>query len=128
LLGVCSLGAVCRPFVQISKILRGIGQAVQSGCPHCLEDSAKRAEAFLIGAVQATVSLAADGHEARLAQYCKMLGDVTEGHVETRGNVAGGSLLLPNESQNLAAPRLGNDLKGCDVAILVLVEIAHQAV
>lgn len=40
-----------------------------------------------------------------------MLGDSAKRHVEVRGDVGGGQLTVPNQSQNPASSRFRNDLK-----------------
>ena len=124
---MCSRRSLRSPVFNVSQQFRGIGKTVKRCRPHRFKDCAIRAERLLIGTVEAAVSLAPDADEAGSAQDGQVLRHVPEGNVEVHGNLAGSLFMLPHESQDLAAPRLGDDLKRRDEAILVAVETGRQA-
>jgi hypothetical protein len=102
--------------IGVGQFLRGVRQPLQSGRPHDFKDDAEGAERLPICPIDAPVSVAPDSDEASLAQHGQMLGDVSKGHVEVRGDVAGGAFAVPDESQNFAAARLSDDLQGSDAS------------
>ncbi len=66
-------------------------------------------EGLLVGEVVAKAPFAAERDGAGIAENAEVLGDGAEGDVELPGDVAGGALAIPDESEDLLAARFGDD-------------------
>lgn len=83
-------------------------ELVERVIPHRLERRGERAEGVVTGAVEALPTLGTDGHEAGALEGVEVLGDGAKGDVSQRTvDLAGGSLCVPHEPQDLAAARGG---------------------
>ncbi len=98
-------------------------QAVELYGPHLLECLPEWAERLEICSVKVALALAPDAYKAGLTEDAQVLRHGAKADVEAPGDVARGELLVPDQAQDFAAPRLGDDLEGIDVDILVRTEV-----
>ena len=100
-------------------VLGQVRQSVELHRPHLLQRLPEWTQRLQVGSVKVALALASDANEAGLAEDAQVLGDGAKADVKALGDVAGGELLVPDQAQDFAAPRLGDDLEGIDVDILV---------
>src|SRR5205085_4202787 len=89
-------------------LLRFAFECVQARAPELLEEVPELAEPFGTGAVQAPGAVASLAHESRLLQDVQVLGDRRSRDVEVRRDLAGAELVVADEREDPAPPRLGN--------------------
>ena len=89
-------------------------QAVELHGPHLLECVAEWTERLEVGAIEAALAVAADADEAGVAEDAEVLRNGAEADVDALGDVAGGELAIPDESEDFASSWFGDDLEGID--------------
>src|SRR3954447_480662 len=87
-------------------------QLRQAERPEALEELLELLQALRPGAVEAPRSLAPLAHETGLLQYAQVLRDRGARHLEARCDLAGRQLVLADQLEDLAPPRLSQSLDG----------------
>jgi hypothetical protein len=98
-------------------------QSVELQRPHLLQRLPEWTERLLVGSVKVALSLSPDAYKAGLTEDAQVLRHGAKADVEALGDVARGELAVPDQTKDFAAPRLGDDLQGIDVDILVLTKV-----
>ena len=112
---------VTRQAVQHSRwlVLIQLRQSVELRRPHLLQRLPEWPERLQVGSVKVALALAPDPYKAGLTEDAEVLRYGAKANIEALGDVAGGELLVPDQAQDLAAPRFGDHLQGIDIDILV---------
>ena len=66
----------------------------------------------MIRSIEPVVAILADRYQFRITQNPQVLRHRSECHVESGGDVAGGQLVCPYQTQNLSSSWLSDNLKG----------------
>lgn len=80
--------------------------------------SRERPERLLVRPVEAAPAVAPDPYQSGPAEHREMLRNGAEGDVECPSDVSGGTFLVPDQPENLAAARLGDGLQGVHRTII----------
>src|SRR4051812_18369203 len=86
--------------------LRLVLELLQAESPEPLEDLFQFLHPFGTRAVEALGPFPPLAHETGLLEYAQVLGDRRPGHVEAGGDVASAALVIPDQREDLAPPRL----------------------
>jgi len=79
--------------------------------PELLEVRAQAGESFRAGPVKPASPDPGDRDEADSLEQTQVLGDGRGGHVEARGDVARGELVVEDQPEDLPATRLGDGVQ-----------------
>jgi len=99
------------------------GQAFNLLGPHALQRILERPEAGQVRLVVTLLPHAPRSHKTGVVQDPQMLGDGGEAHVEVPRNIAGTPLAVPDQTKDLPAAGLGDDLQLIHQNIVVGIEM-----
>jgi hypothetical protein len=86
-------------------------EAKQAVIPETLQELPELDQSFRPRAIEPPRAFCADGEQSRAGQYTQVLRDSGARHVEPRGYLAGGALLMLKKAKDLAAMGFGNGVK-----------------
>jgi hypothetical protein len=104
--------------------LGGQLQPLEPICPETVHELPQSGETLGPGPVEPARPLSPFAQQAGSAQHRQVLGDRGPRDIEVGGNLAGAQLLVADQGQDLATPRLGdrtgdpvNGFGGCEVRV-----------